>query len=79
MEQVATLWQTPPNDQLKGKRDRALLAVLLARGLRRHEAVSLEMRHVQQHEDHWATYSASWSSQVLSASLTVLSKLTNRG
>ena len=38
----------------KGKRDRALLAVLLACGLRRHEAVNLDFRHVQQREDHWA-------------------------
>lgn len=54
-EQAATLWQTLPDDGLQGKRDRALLAVLLACcGLRRHEAVSLEMHHVQQREDHWA-------------------------
>ena len=39
---------------LKGKRDRALLAVLLACGLRRHEAVNLEFGHIQQREDHWA-------------------------
>ena len=53
-EQATTLWQTPPEDTLKGKRDRALLVVLLACGLRRHEAVSLEMRHIQQREEHWA-------------------------
>ena len=40
--------------ELKGKRDRALLAVLLARGLRRHEVVNLDFSHVQQREDHWA-------------------------
>lgn len=28
--------------------------MLLACGLRRHEAVSLEMRHIQQREEHWA-------------------------
>ena len=39
---------------LKGKRDRALLEVLLACGLRRHEAVRLDFGHVQQREDHWA-------------------------
>lgn len=54
VEQATTPWQTPPDDRLKGKRDRALLAVLLACGLRRHEAVSLEMHHLQQREDHWA-------------------------
>ena len=52
-EQASTLWQTPPEGTLKGKRDRALLAVLLACGLRRHEAVSLEMRHIQLREEHW--------------------------
>ncbi len=49
-----TLWQVPSDTRLKGKRDRALLALLLACGLRRHEAVSLEMRQVQQREEHRA-------------------------
>jgi site-specific recombinase XerD len=35
------LWQAPDRQRLKGKRDRALLALLLACGLRRHEAVAL--------------------------------------
>ena len=30
------------------------MAVLLACGLRRHEAVNLDFGHVQQREDHWA-------------------------
>lgn len=34
-EQGEALWQTPDPSKLKGKRDRALLAVLLACGLRR--------------------------------------------
>ena len=38
-EQSERLWNTPDYHLLKGKRDRALLAVLLACGLRRHEAV----------------------------------------
>jgi len=32
----------------------ALLAVQLACGLRRHEAVSLVFGHMQQREEHWA-------------------------
>ena len=39
---------------VKGKRDRALLAVMLACGVRRHEAVDLEVEHIQQREEHWA-------------------------
>src|ERR1022692_470819 len=51
-EQSERLWNTPDCQLLKGKRDRALLAVLLACGLRRHEAVRLDFGHVQQREDH---------------------------
>jgi site-specific recombinase XerD len=51
-EQSGRLWNTPDSQLLKGKRDRALLAVLLACGLRRHEAVNLNLSHVQQREDH---------------------------
>ena len=40
-EQSQRLWNAPDSQLLKGKRDRALLAVLLACGLRRHEAVNL--------------------------------------
>jgi site-specific recombinase XerD len=39
---------------LNEERDRALLAVLLAGGLRRHEAVELNFGHIQQREEHWA-------------------------
>jgi site-specific recombinase XerD len=39
---------------MKGKRDRALLALLLACGLRRHELAVLTAGHVQQREGHWA-------------------------
>jgi len=47
-EQGEALWQSPDAERLKGKRDRALLAVLLACGLRRHEAVELNFSHLQQ-------------------------------
>jgi integrase len=53
-EQGNALWQAPDRQRLKGKRDRALLALLLACGLRRHEAVALTLAHLQQREDHWA-------------------------
>jgi site-specific recombinase XerD len=39
---------------LKGKRDRALLALMLACGLRRREAVALTLELLQQREEHWA-------------------------
>jgi integrase len=39
---------------MKGKRDRALLALLLACGLRRHEAANLKVEDLQQREEHWA-------------------------
>jgi integrase len=39
---------------LKGIRDRAILAVLLACGLRRSELIELKFDHLQRREDHWA-------------------------
>jgi len=53
-EQGQALWQAPDRERLKGKRDRALLALLLACGRRRHEAVASTMDHLQQREEHWA-------------------------
>jgi len=52
-EQSVALWQAPNTKVLKGKRDRALLALLLACGLRRHEAVALRLDHFEQREEHW--------------------------
>jgi len=48
------LWQSPDPERMKGKRDRALLALLLACGLRRQEAVGLGLRDLEQREGRWA-------------------------
>ena len=40
-DQGQALWQAPDCGRIKGKRDRALLAMLLACGLRRHELAGL--------------------------------------
>jgi site-specific recombinase XerD len=53
-EQGHALWQTPDDHRLKGKRDRAMLCLLLACGLRRHELVGLRVDDLQKREDHWA-------------------------
>ena len=53
-EQARSLWQSPDDARMKGKRDRALLALLLACGLRRHEAANLRVEDLQQREEHWA-------------------------
>jgi site-specific recombinase XerD len=52
--QSQSLWQATNEQHPKARRDRALLALLLACGLRRHEAVGLRVDHLQQREDHWA-------------------------
>lgn len=53
-DQGAVLWQAPDRETLKGKRDRALLSILIACGLRRHEVAELSIDHLQQREGHWA-------------------------
>jgi site-specific recombinase XerD len=53
-DEARRCWQTPDRDTLKGKRDRAILAVLLGCGLRRRELADLEFTHLQQREEHWA-------------------------
>jgi site-specific recombinase XerD len=54
VEEARSLWQLPRADFLKGKRDRAILAVLLGCGLRRSELIDLTHDHIQRREDHWA-------------------------
>jgi site-specific recombinase XerD len=53
-DEARRLWQSPEPETLKGKRDRALLAVLLGCGLRRRELADLGFAHLQKREAHWA-------------------------
>ena len=48
------MWQLPNKHSVKGKRDRAILAVLLGCGLRRRELVHLHFDRIQRRKDHWA-------------------------
>ena len=52
-EQARELLLTPDTSTLKGRRDRAILAVFLGCGLRRSELVALEMHQVAQRENRW--------------------------
>jgi integrase len=52
-EQSRSLLQAPDVQSLKGRRDRAILALLLGCGLRRGEVAGLRMDHLQQREEHW--------------------------
>jgi integrase len=52
-EQAEQLLSAPNSATPKGRRDRALLAVLIGAGLRRKEAAALTIEHIQQREGRW--------------------------
>ena len=51
VNEARSLWQIPDTRTLKGKRDRARLAVLLGCGLRRSELTDLTLDHLQRGEE----------------------------
>ncbi len=53
VEQSKTLLAESGGDGLRGKRDRAILALLIGCGLRRAELVGLELEDFQVREEHW--------------------------
>jgi site-specific recombinase XerD len=53
VEQGKMLLQTSTSDTMRGKRDRAILSILLGCGLRRAELVAVRTEDLQMREDHW--------------------------
>jgi site-specific recombinase XerD len=51
--QAEKLINRPDTSTLKGRRDRAILAVMIGCGLRREEVAKLQFTHVQQREGRW--------------------------
>jgi integrase len=52
--EASALWQLPDRRTLAGKRNRAILAILLGCGLRRRELAELTLERLQRREDRWA-------------------------
>ena len=53
-EQCKAILQAPDASSVKGRRDRAVLAILIGCGLRRAEVAKLQLRDFQQRDAHWA-------------------------
>jgi site-specific recombinase XerD len=53
LSQAETFINSPDVATLKGRRDRALLAIMIGSGLRREETASLTLEHIQQREGRW--------------------------
>ena len=51
---AAALWQVPDRHTLTGKRNRAILAILLGCCLRRRELAELTLESLQRREERWA-------------------------
>jgi integrase len=52
--EASALWQHPDRETLTGKRNRAILAILLGCGLRRRELAELTTESLQKREERWA-------------------------
>lgn len=52
-DQAQALINAPDTNELKGLRDRAILALMLGAGLRRDEVANLTFEHIQQREGRW--------------------------
>lgn len=51
--EASTLWQSPDIRTLMGKRNRAILAILLGCGLRRRELAELKLESFERREERW--------------------------
>jgi site-specific recombinase XerD len=58
--EASAFWQSPDSRTLTGKRNRAMLAILLGCGLRRRELAELTLESLQRHEERWAHRGSRW-------------------